>query len=254
MLAVFLAWRPAPAFAAEVVDLKTRPGVSQRILVLGPRTPAASVLLFAGGSGKVIIRDSGDLKYQTNFLVRSRHLFADAGLAVAVIDAPSDRNSGHGLNDFRTSPEHRTDVRAVIAYMRKRFGAPVWLVGTSRGTVSAAAGALLDRGDGPDGVVLTASVTRASSRRPVNLDDVDLGQIRVPVLVVHHKDDECQVTPFEGALELMERLTAAPNKELIAFEGGAPGDDNPCRAMSHHGFLGIEDRVVRAIAEWIKAR
>jgi len=173
---------------------------------------------------------------------------------VAVVDVPSDRRSGSGLNDFRTSAQHMADVRAVIAYMRDRFRAPVWAVGTSRGTLSAAAaGALLDKDDGPDGVVLTASVTLASGRRPMNLDDVDLEKITVPVLIVHNRDDACHVTPFEDAEMLTERLTAAAKKELIAFEGGESEDDNPCRAMSHHGFLGLEDKVVRAITDWIKA-
>ncbi|MEJ8814916.1 hypothetical protein WKW77_27845 [Variovorax ureilyticus] len=78
----------------RVVDIPTRPGVTQRMLVLSPPTPKASVILFAGGHGGLQIFPNGSLKWgEGNFLVRTRQLFADQGLMVAVVDAPSDRQS-----------------------------------------------------------------------------------------------------------------------------------------------------------------
>ena len=35
----------------QVVDIPTRPGVTQRMLVLAPESPKAAVVLFAGGHG-----------------------------------------------------------------------------------------------------------------------------------------------------------------------------------------------------------
>src|SRR4029450_2619816 len=72
-----------------------------------------------------------------NFLVRTRALFAQQGLLVAVIDAPSDRQLPPYLSGFRQAREHAADVRAVIAWTKKEAAVPVWLVGTSRGTQSA---------------------------------------------------------------------------------------------------------------------
>jgi hypothetical protein len=48
----------------------------------------------------------------------------------------------------------------------------------------------------------------------------------------------------------MNKLTAAPRKELISVEGGQSKGD-PCEAMAYHGFNGIEQLVVTKIAEWI---
>jgi hypothetical protein len=37
----------------------------------------------------------------------------------------------------------------------------------------------------------------------------------------------------------LNRLTSAPRKKLLTLEGGE-GQGDPCEAMSHHGFKGIE--------------
>ena len=41
--------------------------------------------------------------------------------------------------------------------------------------------------------------------------------------------------------------------EVVLFEGGDPPESDPCQALSEHGFLGIEKRVVNTIAEFIKS-
>src|SRR5262249_10254727 len=69
----------------------------------------------------------------SNFLVRTRSKFAAHDLMVAVMDAPSDHQDE--LNPhFRMSREHS----AVTKHLRGRANVPVWLVGTSMGTFSAA--------------------------------------------------------------------------------------------------------------------
>ena len=75
-----------------VVDLPTRPGVTQRMLVTPPPEPKATVILLAGGHGGLQLFQNGSFKWgEGNFLVRSRQLFADKGLMAVVVDAPSDR-------------------------------------------------------------------------------------------------------------------------------------------------------------------
>ena len=123
----------------RVVDIPTRPGVTQRFLYLSPENPKAAVILFPGGHGGLQISQDGSPRWgATNFVVRTRQEFADMGLSVVVIDAPSDRQSPPFLGGFRQKAEHVEDVKAVIAWMRKQNNVPVWLVGTSRGTQSAA--------------------------------------------------------------------------------------------------------------------
>ena len=93
-----------------------------------------------------------------NFLVRSREKFAGNGLMVAVIDAPSDHGDSMDAT-FRISEAHADDVTAVTAYLKTEMNVPVWLVGTSMGTFSAANGAI---GAQYRRLVLTSTITRQS--------------------------------------------------------------------------------------------
>src|SRR5262244_1182472 len=71
--------------AQRVVDVPTRPGVTQRFLLLSPREPKATVVLFAGDHGGLqIAADGGWNPLWDNFLVRSRQLFVEHDLAVAI--------------------------------------------------------------------------------------------------------------------------------------------------------------------------
>ena len=245
---------PAQAQTTQkVVDIPTRPGVTQRMLVLSPPAPKAAVILLAGGHGGLQIFPNGSFNWGAgNFLVRTRQQFADQGLMVAVVDAPSDRQSPPYLSGFRQKPEHAADIRAVIAWMREQSKVPVWLVGTSRGTQSAAYVATeLSGADGPDGIVLTSTILTDPKGRPVPA--MPLEKIRVPVLVVHHEQDGCSLCAFSSMPALMEKLGNSPRKELLSFKGGESKGD-PCEAMAYHGFNGLEQEVVAKIAAWVLAR
>lgn len=245
------------AFAqtAEVRDLPTRAGVQQRILVVRPAAAPSSVLvLLSGAGGRLGIYDNGSIRYERNFLVRSRALFVDRGHAVVLVDTPSDRNELRG--DFRETAEHAQDLGAVVEWARQAFGKPVWVVGTSRGTHSAAtAGVRLAGAAAPDGIVLSSTILDSSrfgssNARPVQ--EMGVEKLRVPVFVVHHAEDACQVCPPARLPELMARLPAGL-AELRTYSGGR-SEGAPCDALAHHGFHGIEERVVSDISAWIAAR
>lgn len=235
----------------RVVDIPTRPSVTQRMIVLKVDNPKAAVMLFAGGHGGLQISPTGSMKWgDGNFVVRSRQMFADQGLMVVVVDAPSDRQSPPYLGGFRQESDHVADIKAVIAWLKQQISIPVWLVGTSRGTQSAAfiATQIAPSEGGPDGIVLTSSILADTRSRP--LPKMPLGKIQVPTLVVHHRQDGCAHCRYEDLPQLMEKLTAVPRRELLTFEGGITKGD-PCQAMAYHGFNGIEKEVVTKIAEWI---
>jgi len=239
--------------AQRVVDIQTRPGVSQRMVVLAPQDPKAAVVLFAGGHGGLQVSPDGSFGWgANNFVVRTRQLFADQGLFVVVVDAPSDRQSPPYLGSFRQTPEHAADIKAVIAWVREQAKVPVWLVGTSRGTQSAAYVATeLNGPEGPDGLVLTSTILTEKKGRPVPA--MPLGKLRVPVLVVHHEQDGCIHCSFNDVPNLMEKLGAAPKKQMLSFKGGQNRGD-PCQAMAYHGFNGLEQEVVAHIAAWTLAK
>jgi dienelactone hydrolase len=244
-------WVGAEAQSPRVIDIPTRPGVTQRFLFIAPEKPRAAAVLFPGGQGDFQVDPGGAITRQKgNFLVRSRNLFVEQGIAVAIVAPPSDRQD---LQGFRQTREHVDDMRAVIAWLRREAGVPVWLAGTSRGTQSAAyiATELPRAAGGADGLVLTSTILNSNARgidRPVPA--MPLEGVAVPVLVVHHKLDGCRVCPFTDVPRVMEKLTSAPRKELIAIEGGV-SEGNPCEAFAHHGYNGVEAEVVAKIAAWI---
>jgi dienelactone hydrolase len=235
----------------KVVDIPTRPGVTQRFVYLAPESPKAAVILFAGGHGGLQIFPNGSFKWgEGNFLVRTRQLFANNGLSVAVVDAPSDRQAAPFLGGFRQTPEHVFDIKAVIAWLKQQANVPVWLVGTSMGTLSAAFIATqVGPGDGgPDGVVLTSSIMSLDAGRPV--PTMPLQNVAIPILVVHHEQDGCKLCAYSEIPRLMEKLSSTPKKELITFKGGENRGD-PCEPFAYHGFNELEKDVVAKIAEWI---
>jgi dienelactone hydrolase len=244
----------SPAYALltqTVVDIPTRPGVTQRFLLLRPEQPKAAVILFAGGHGGLQIQPDGSFLWGAgNFLVRTREMFAAQGLLTAVVDAPSDQQTDPYLSGFRQTPQHVADIKAVIAWLKQQVKVPVWLVGTSRGTQSAAyIGTQLPlAGGGPDGLVLTSTILIDPDGRPV--PDMALEQIGVPVLVAHHQQDGCSLCPYTELPRLMNKLTLSPKKTLLTFDGGLNVGD-PCGASAYHGFNGIESDVVTRIVQWI---
>ena len=235
----------------ELVALRVADGVAQSYLLALPADgPRATAILFPGSAGKVNLEAiAGRLKLDRgNFLVRTRGHFVDGGVATAVVDAPSDQP--HGMTDeFRLGARHTNDIAAVVAALKTRFpGAPIFLVGTSRGSVSAAAiGARI--GETLAGVALTSSMLRATnpgSREPgPGLSRFDFATLKTPVLLVHHRDDGCASTPYVEAHFLSKRFP------LVSVKGGAPAQSGPCEAMSAHGYLGKEPETVAAIVAWM---
>ena len=220
----------------QVVDLNTRKGAWQRYLLLAPRNPKAAAILFAGGAGRLVIAADGKMEFGRNFLVRSRDRFIANGIAVAIPDVPSDTASLHGVARF--TAQHLKDIESIAADFSKRVGLPIWLIGTSRGTLSAAYGGAYSRVP-LAGIVLTASMMEVTD---VPFENVGKG------LVVHHRDDECHGTPPHYAPSIAERFGAKP----VYFEGSDIPINGPCGALSEHGFIGIEDSVVRRISDFIK--
>lgn len=177
-------------------------------------------------------------------------MFVEHGFNVAVIDKPNDKSD---LYEFRTTEGHAQDIQAVINFLRKKYKKSVWLIGTSRGTLSVAnAAARLSGENGPDGIVLSASVVVSKKRESLN--DVALGDIKVPSLFVHNKDDGCHVCPYGDVDGVMAKLTNVKDKALQTHQGGQSEQSNQCKALTPHGFLGLEEKVVKGIVEWIKPR
>jgi putative intracellular protease/amidase len=237
LLTVLCVGCPPAAWPQEQIDLPTRPGITQPIYLTVARNPIASAVLFPGGSGVVSA-------VRNNFLIRVTGQFAAAGVTVAVADAPSDHAWGLDVG-VRASEAQAADAAAIVAFLRSRAAVPVWLIGTSNGSISAAnAGVRL----GPPsiaGVVLTSSVWAGG------MSMVPLNNLRVPVLIVHNREDTCRTSPFAQAEKALDVLSTAPAKQFIAVSSDVLRG-NPCEALSPHGYFGIEVQVVPPIVGWIK--
>ena len=237
----------------EIVTLPTRPGVTQSyFLTSKPKNLQAMAILFPGSGGLIQLRtDSGRVRFnQGNFLVRSRAEFVKRGVTAGIIDAPSDQQAGWGMSDeFRRGDLHVTDISAVAGDMTKRFpGTPLFLVGTSRGSVSAAAlGARLTGQIA--GIILTATMFQPAGRKSnepgPGLSGFDFASIKAPVLFVHHVGDQCEVTPYSDAARLVDRYP------LVTVFGGSAAQSGRCEAFSQHGFYGKEAETVAEIVNWM---
>ena len=253
LLALLLTGFAAPAWAQELVTLSTRPGVTQSFFLTSiPQNLHAVAVLFPGSGGLINLRtENGAAKFnQGNFLVRSRSEFVKRGVVSAIVDAPSDQQSGWGMGDeFRLGDAHLKDISTVVDDIERRFpGKPLFLIGTSRGTISAAAlGAKLERRAA--GAVLTSTMFRQTPRNSKEpgpgLSKFDFATIKTPVLFVHHVSDQCGSTPYGEAARLTDRFT------LISVFGGSSPQSGPCDAFSQHGYFGKEAETVEQIVNWM---
>jgi len=246
VLAAALALAAGAALAADrLVTIDTRPGVKVSYFWMERPDAPAVLLLLTGGPGGIGYKDG--VPTSPNFLIRSRDRFAAAGYDVAIVGKPTDHEDLDLA--FRASAEHVADLKGVVDKLRADTGKPVWLVGTSRGTVSAAAAAIA-LGDAIAGVVLTSSITQAKG--PYAVEDLDLKRIKVPVLVMHHKRDQCDATPPSDADLIVRGLKNAPVRKLLMVDGGSGARGDPCEPWHWHGYVGMEQEAVDALVAFVK--
>jgi hypothetical protein len=253
-LASLLFLTAAAAAAERIETIPTRPGVTQDLYVVQPTTaPWAAAILYVGGNGDIKL-DSRRMPAGRvgNFLLRIRDQLLDAGILLVYPDVPSDLR-GDGFGNFRNDARHVEDGGAIVKWIRANSAAPLFVIGTSRGTISAATlGGRLP----PDtfaGVALTSSVTRQGARGQEAMDNAALARIAVPILVMHHRDDACNITPPADAPGILDKLKTSPRKDLVTIEGGLPAKSGPCDALTAHGYFGVEREAAQALIDWMKA-
>ena len=249
---VALAFACTAAFAQEIargiVTIPTRPGVTQSFFVagMGDVKPQAVALMYAGGHGTIQLRmEGGQPKFnQGNFVIRTRREFIRNGVLPVLVDVPSDERTGVP-DGYRRSDKQVADTRAVLAEVRKRIpDLPIFIVTTSRSTLS---GAHLGRALSADevaGVVLTSSMI-ATGAGWESLSGFNFKTVKAPLLFVHHRGDGCQATPYPAMARAAEGFT------LISVKGGKPPQSGPCDPFAPHGYFGKEAETVDAIAAWM---
>jgi len=249
------------AYNLELIKLDTRPGVSQNFLLYTPEKPKACVMLFPGGDGRLALTDSGWIREnRNNLVVRIKEDLVRAGFMVALVDAPTDKLGQHGMfvGSFRCTTTHYGDMRKVIEYLKARKNIPVWLFGFSIGNHSTTFLAGLFKKE-INGMIIASSVTNWSVLNPKTLRgypdgilSMNLDQIFVPVLIVHHENDRCKLCPPSRIPKIKKGLKNSPRVEIKYISGGQT-HSNPCGPLGHHGYRGKEKDALNAIVDFIKS-
>lgn len=252
-----------PSAAETLVEIASR---GQRIpaLLLEPDSEAkAAVVLFAGGHGRLDIAADGAIgQLRGNQLVRTRELYRRAGLLVLVPDLAPDMKQGASgvLRRYRASRAYADDMGAMVAHLRALGAARVVVVGTSRGTLSIGNGVSRLAGSGarrPDAQVLTSgfwqtgpaaeglTVWKLAGRG-------NAGSMNLPSLLLWHRDDTCAYTLPRDIPAFRQWLESGGARVSVKeFSGGSPARSDVCQARAPHGFFGLDQEVVTAVADWV---
>jgi hypothetical protein len=235
-VSLFLLASPLHAQTEPAVTTVQAGGV--QAVLIKPAKPIGSIILLAGGDGRIGVEAGGMISRQGNQLVRTRMAYARKGFAVLV-------------------PDRGYELAPLVDLMRSVKG-PVTVVGTSRGTQWAAEG--IAAGARPDKLVLTSGflsdastseppgdIRRRDERNAISI----LGSrtLLPPTLVVHHRQDKCWLTSPEGVAPF---IAWSKGKAKVTWLDGGEEVGNPCEAKGHHGFAGIDPKVVEAVSAFAR--
>lgn len=197
------------------------------------------------GTGEVV----NGFPSSRNFLVRPRYDFASAGFNTYILFRARSVAANLMATTYRNDKEHIKEIQSLINHIATTSSGPIWLVGTSMGTISATTAALQLASSQVKGLVLTASVT---NHAPGNLASQRLKNIKLPVLMIHHDADACfACVPIE-AKNFFANFKNSEKKDFLMVKGGGPVYGDPCQNQHWHEFIGVEKQVTSHIVKWIK--
>jgi hypothetical protein len=238
--------RTAPS-SERLLDLSLADGGHQRVLLDAPLKPKAVIVMLPGGSGDIGLRRDGDVRHDDNFVVRTRELWTAQGYAVVIPDTVDRAN----LRGLRSSPEYARLVDGLIGFAHEQVGAPVFLLGTSQGSIAAMNGAAHAPHGSLAGVILTESVSVMGGSHET-VFDADPQAVRVPALVVANQDDRCDVAPPAMASKIAAAMSRSPDVKVATVSGGVTRSPKDCGSLTPHGYYGIENQVVSLIDGWMQ--
>lgn len=228
----------------QKLDLSRGDAYLPLYVMTNPNAMATLILLPGGDASTGNIVD--DKPRSGNFLVRSKEFFFNEDFNVIVMFRASDMVK---LDYPYRVKDHVDEIAKVIRFSKEKFGKPIWLVGTSRGTVSGTAAAIALGEKEVQGIVLTSSVT---NKAVGSIKTQRIGELKIPVLVVHHKNDGCKIClPYEAS-RIVSDLKSSPVNKFVMVEGGSDPVGDPCEGKHWHGFINYEKETVKSITDWIK--
>jgi pimeloyl-ACP methyl ester carboxylesterase len=232
----------------RVVDIPLADGDHQRVLYATPQHPLATIVMLPGGAGDVGVERDGDVRHDDNFVVRTRGMWVAKNYAVLIPDTIDHAN----LRGMRSSPAYASLVEKLIKFAHTQAPGPVFLLGTSQGSIAAMNGAAHAAPGVIAGVVLTESVSRIGGSHET-VFSANPQDVRAAALVVANRDDKCDVAPPQDAPTIAAAMTHAQNVKVVVVAGGVYRSRKTCGSLTPHGYYGIEGSVVDAISNWMRA-
>ena len=233
----------------------TKTPVKQRAILIPPNQQSQTALLFfRGWPGIARIESVNDKsKNLIPFLRMNEQRFKDEGVALVIVDCPTDQwgepgNSFNACDDgYRSSEKHLSDVRLVMKELREKYGYKrLFIMGHSYGTISSKWLAL-GLGDEIAGSIHSAAMTLASGGKYTqfgySMKGFPVEKIKAPVLHIHNENDACRFSPYQTVRNYSK-------DNLVTVRGGKPEGD-PCGGRHLHSYAGREADVVEAILAWI---
>lgn len=203
--------------------------------------PQITLVTILGGEGRVGIREtSTDTRTQTAQMLKhlTRKDFTNLRINVAVFDSPIELYP----HTLRSRADHLDRIASVVEFYKSKFKVPVWLLGHSNGSISVNEYLKRKQATAPvSGAVFSASVYH------IELNEGSA----IPILFLHHEDDQCRNTPFRYAKSHFGEATKSNKEvtELLTVRGGeAKGD--PCRDGKHM-YYGAYEEAARQLEGFI---
>jgi pimeloyl-ACP methyl ester carboxylesterase len=230
-------------------DLRLHDGIHQRVLYLAPAKPKGVVVMLPGGAGDIGLGSDGRVRRGDNFVVRTRNLWLEHGYAVSIPDTVDHAD----LRGDRSTSKYGAIVVELAKFAGSQASSPVFLLGTSQGSVAAMNGAAHAPPGLISGLILTESVSRIGGSGE-SVFSAAPGNVRVPVLIVANRADRCSVAPPSDAPRIAAALKKSPNVRIEFVDGGEDRSSRDCGSLTPHGYYGIEAEVVDIIVRWMDAQ
>jgi len=212
-------------------------------LLYGVNDPQVTLVAIPGGEGRIGLKETSTGTRNPTALMLSnltRADFATSRINVAIFDSPRDIYP----YNLRRGADHQDRIDSVVRYYKTKFNKPVFLLGHSWGSVSVTE--FINRS--PENRGLLAGVITSASLYEIEIKD----GVNMPVLFLHHEQDDCRETQYGYAQKNFEKAKAA-NKAVTEFATVKGGDQRgaPCRD-GRHMFFGAHEEAAKLIDQFIK--
>jgi hypothetical protein len=215
----------------------------------------ATLIFIPGGEGHRGVKPDWTANHgyfsSYHFNVMLRSLTAPTGTSgqfnVIIFDSPADLPVRNHWSVARSSTDHLVRVEDVVRHYKERFGKPVWVMGHSMGSISITE--LYKRLQGSKSEDLVAGMIFSGG---VNGTSFNYETTKLPVLVLHHNNDECIGTTPGNAKRIHTKLREAGNTvaELVLINSGTSQGGDSCRS-GYHMYFGASPDVIKAIDQFM---